>query len=228
MTLKARFGDPKTEKDIVAAKRFNFFALIVLMIVCAAALIFYLELINKKRELETKSIELADSTAILQRTRSELEAAQVMLAEREEVVEDKLLKLADQVEQKDFTAAIQTANDYSKKLHQEDIERQCWINFYAWKPDPTQLPIIRTYLKRKNYMLVNDKVLKQHHKWIGTNSAIYYYSKGTKAIATDLAINLKRISGIKFEVLEGRPEDAVHTKKVDWFNIHYIGSKSIR
>lgn len=231
MTLKGRFGDPQTEKDIVSAKRFNFFALIVLIIVCAMAFLFYMELMQKKKELETKSMELADSTAILRKTRSELEAAQVALSRREEKVEKQLIKLTDQVEKKNFVAAVQTANDYSAQISKQDSSPAIWINFYAWKPDVSKLSLMRTYLLRQNFTLVKDEIVEERQKWLGNESAVYFYNPQMEKLAHEIASNLSQKSGTKFMIKEGRHQDIPSTPGVNWFHIHYLGetfSKNVK
>ena len=104
MTLAGLFGDPKTSRDIRSAKRFNFFALLVLMGVIVGGFLLYLQLVQKQHELEVKTQQLADSTARLRRFRSELEAAQSTLAQREQDVERQLQSLSHSVENRQFVS----------------------------------------------------------------------------------------------------------------------------
>ena len=78
--------------------------------------LLYLQLIQKQRELEVKTQQLADSTARLRRFRSELEAAQSTLADREKQMEKQLDTLSNTVKDAQFDDAIEMANRYAGQL----------------------------------------------------------------------------------------------------------------
>jgi hypothetical protein len=235
MTLKGAFGDPITERDIASAKRINLIALLVLMLMFVLTGMFYYQLQEKKRELEQKTKELeqktqelADSTAWLERTRKELIASQTQLAQREQHVEEQLQELSSSVEQKKFTEAVALANKINVQLAAKQSKPKVWVNFYSWQPDIKAQSISRDYLRNEQYTVVKDETFKEKPNWMGASSAVYYFDKGGKLMAADIAARLSKLCGTPFQVEEGKRADSLASSDYSWLNIHYIGKQEAK
>jgi hypothetical protein len=224
MTIAGKFGDPRTERDILSAKRFNFFSLIVLIVVIAAAFLLYLQLLSQQRELEIKTKELADSTANLRRIRGELEAAQMSLSNRQVEMEQQLQDISTSIENDDFDSAKVQANVISEQLAQHDSAGLTLIHLYNWQPQPRTLHNINNYLKDPKFILVKQETLYDLPAWMGRKSAVYYYSAEAAPKATEIAHNLSRISGLTFEAVPGNKADAPPPGSNEWIHIHYLGA----
>jgi hypothetical protein len=225
MTLAGNFGDPKTERDIRSAKRFNFFALAVLVALVAAALWFYLQLNQKQRELEYKSRELADSTSKLSKIRGELEAAQRVLASNEKRIEGQLQDLSQTVEGGKFEAAVKLANSFTDDIAAKDPTQHAYVNLYAWRPDTGVFAKLNGFFSQRDYMVIRSETLSTFSKWIGDRSAVYYYNPKMKEEATKLASQLGNTTGKMFHAIQGAAHDAPSTDH-DWLNVHYLGAEA--
>jgi hypothetical protein len=225
MTLSGRFGDPKTERDILSAKRFNFFALIVLICTMAAAFLLYMQLLHKQQELETKSQQLADSTANLRRIRSELEAAQRSLSQRQVEMEQEVQSLAESVENRQFESAVTKAEEINQKMARTDSHGITLVHLYSWQPQPTVLRRIGGILKEPDYLLVKDETLGELPDWMGRQSAVYYYSLDAATKAIVLAQKLTALSGQQFGAVLGDSDDAPQQNGYEWMHIHYLGAR---
>lgn len=228
MTLKGRFGDPKTERDIQSAKRFNFFALVILVGVIGCAFLLYLQLLQKQQELEVKTQELADSTAHLRRIRSELEAAQASLAEREQSIEQQLQSLSHSVENRHFDSALVMANRYAARRMDLDSSNLTVVHLYAWQPNPASLESMKNFLVEPYYLLARDETLQALPTWMGKISAVYYFSEETKGKAQRLASKLGRITRQPFVTMMGPPEDVPKNSRHPWIRIHYLGNQNVQ
>jgi hypothetical protein len=227
MTLAGKFGDPKTERDILSAKRFNFFALIVLIGLIFAAFILYLQLVQKQRELEIKTQQLADSTDHLQRLRSELEAAQASLATREKHMEDQLQTLTNSVEKRDFDSAVLIANDYSNRRAIADSADLMLVHLYAWQPQQRVMTEFKRIFVEPSYLLVKNETTQELPEWMGQQSAVYYYAPEIEPRVRKLALRLSRIARTTFIPVLGRPEDAPQNEHHEWIRIHYLGANPV-
>jgi hypothetical protein len=226
MTLHGKFGDPKTERDILSAKRFNFVSLLVLIMAIVAAFFLYLQLISQQRELEVKTQQLADSTAHLRRIRSELEEAQRSLAKREQQIEMQLENLSNSVELRQFDSALVQATAISSQLARKDSTGLTFINFYAWQPQSSALSAIKSYLTSPEFILVKQETLHQLPIWMGKHSAVYYYSNAAAPKAAAIAKQLSAMAGSPFEVLRGDAQNAPQNGHHEWIHIHYLGGSS--
>ncbi len=226
MTLHGKFGDPKTERDILSAKRFNFASLVVLIMAIVAAFFMYLQLISQQRELEVKTQQLADSTAHLRRIRGELEEAQRSLAMREQRMEMQLENLSNSVEQRQFDSALVQATAISSQLARKDSTGLTFINFYAWQPQSSILSTIKSYLAAPEFILVKQETLQELPDWMGKKSAVYYYSKTAASKAETIAKQLSAMSGSSFEALRGDAQNAPQNGHHEWIHIHYLGGSS--
>lgn len=224
MTIAGKFGDPRTERDIISAKRFNFFSLLVLIVAIAAAFLLYLQLLSQQRELEIKTKELADSTANLRRIRGELEAAQMSLSNRQVQMEQQLQMISTSIENDDFDSAKVQANVISEQLAQHDSAGLTLIHLYNWQPKPRTLHEINNYLKDPKFLLIKQETLTDLPAWMGRKSAVYYYSPDAAPKATEIAQNLTRIAGLPFEAVPGNKADAPPPGGHEWIHIHYLGA----
>lgn len=227
MTISGKFGDPKTERDILSAKRFNFFALIVLVLAIAAAFLIYLQLLNKQRELETKSQELADSTANLRRIRGELEAAQRSLSLREQQMELQLQSLSSSVENRQFDSAMVKASAINSQLAHSDSTGLTVVQLYAWKPRPGMLPRITSYLSNPEFIVASDSTLLKLPSWMGKQSAVHYYRNESATRAQEIANGLTQITGEKFLASPGNLHDAPARSHHQWLHIYYLGASAL-
>jgi Rad3-related DNA helicase len=223
MTLRGKFGDPITERDVLSAKRFNFFALIVLIVVVTAGFLIGLQLLSNQRQLEQKTQQLADSTANLRRIRSELEAAQRSLAKREESMELQLQNLSNSVEKHDFDSAMLQANAINTELARHDSMGLTLVHLYSWKPQEAALKRIKEYLHAPEFMLVRHETLSDLPLWLGDRSAVYYYSPGVRLHATKIAAHLSKITDRPFVATAGVASDAPDYAQHVWLHIHYLG-----
>jgi hypothetical protein len=227
MTLAGKFGDPKTERDILSAKRFNFFALIVLIGLIFAAFILYLQLVQKQRQLEIKTQELADSTENLRRLRSELEAAQSSLLTREKVIENQLQSLSNSVENRDFDSAMLMANRYNSQIAISDSTERMLVHLYAWQPQQKVMTEFQRFLVEPSYLLVKNETLEELPEWMGLHSTIYYYSPEIESRVRKLAIRLSKIARTTFTPVLGRAEEAPQNEHHHWIRIHYLGANPL-
>lgn len=224
MTLQGNFGDPKTERDILSAKRFNFISLIVLVAAIAATFVLYLQLVSKQRELELKTQQLADSTANLRRIRWELESAQISLDQRDREMQQQLQTLSNSVENRQFDTAVKQASIINSQLARHDSTGLTLVHLYSYQPQRKVLHQINDFLLTPEYLLVKNQTLQELPDWMGNRSAVYYYTpqgeKKAKAIATELT----SISGQTFDALPGNSHDAPSLDNHDWIHIHYLGA----
>jgi hypothetical protein len=224
MTLAGIFGDPKTSRDIRSAKRFNFFALLVLMGAIVGGFLLYLQLIQKQHELEVKTQQLADSTARLRRFRSELEAAQSTLAQRERHVEMQLQSLSHSVENRQFDSAMVKANRYAGQIAAQDSSEMLLVHLYAWQPQTKILRSIEKTLVEPDYLLIKSETMTELPAWMGNLSTVNYYSKDVEDKANRLAKQLTRMTQTKFNPQLGPAEDAPQNTRNQWLRIHYLGA----
>lgn len=224
MSFTGKFGDPKTERDILSAKRFNFFSLIVLVLAIAAAFVLYLQLIAQQRELEVKTQQLADSTANLRRIRSELEAAQQSLAKREQTMENQLVSLSNSVEKRQFDSAMVKATAISSQIALRDSNGLTFVNIYGWKPKANVWEGISKFFSTPEYVVVKQEVLPDLPAWMGTRSTIYYYSKSAATKAESMAKTLSKRVGSPFEAKLADHQEAPKFGHHESMHIHYLGS----
>jgi hypothetical protein len=227
MTLAGLFGDPKTSRDIRSAKRFNFFALLVLMGVIVGGFLLYLQLVQKQHELEVKTQQLADSTARLRRFRSELEAAQSTLAQREQDVERQLQSLSHSVENRQFDSAMVKAFRYAGQIAAKDSSEMLFVHLYAWQPQAKILRSIEKTLVEPDYLLIKAETMAELPTWMGNQSTVNYYSKEVEGKATSLAKQLTRLTKTPFIPELGPAEDAPQNTRNHWLRIHYLGTNPI-
>lgn len=226
MTLAGLFGDPKTSRDIRSAKRFNFFALLVLMGMIVGGFLLYLQLIQKQRELEVKTQQLADSTARLRRFRSELEAAQSTLADREKQMEKQLDTLSNTVKDAQFDDAIEMANRYAGQLATKENNEMLLVHLYAWQPQKQSLQAIEQALVEPSFLLVKEETLQELPTWMGTQSTVNYYDPGVESKAKALATQLGKLSKVPFIPVMGPAEDAPQNARHQWIRVHYLGNNA--
>ena len=224
MTLQGKFGDPKTERDILSAKRFNFVSLIVLVAAIAAAFVLYLQLVSKQRELEHKTQQLADSTANLRRIRWELESAQISLDQRDHEMQRQLQTLSNSVENREFDSAMVQAGKINSRLAKYDSTGLTLVHLYAYQPLPKVMQQIKRYLLAPEYLLVKHQTLQELPEWMGQRSAVYFYSTQGEKKAKVIAAELSNNSGQAFEALPGNSHDAPSLDNHDWIHIHYLGA----
>lgn len=225
MTIAGRFGDPKTERDIMSAKRFNFFALIIMVIMVTTAFVLYLQLVNKQQELETKSQQLADSTANLRRIRNELEAAQESLSDRQVRLQQEVQSLTESVENHQFDSAVVKATNINLKMARTEAYGITLVHLYSWQPQARVLGKIDGLLQDPDFILVKDQTLTELPAWMGTSSTVYFYSPDAAVKARDLAKKLSAISGQPFAVLPGDSNDVPRQDGYRWMHIHYLGAR---
>lgn len=228
MTLKGAFGDPVTEKDIASAKRINLIALLVLMAMFVMAAIFYYQLQEKKQELERKTLELADSTARLNRMRGELVAAQEKLSQREHNVEQQLQALSSSVEQKDYTQAAALANTISVQMAEKKAKPKLWVNFYSWQPNSSAQSKAQDFLRKEDITIVKDQTFEEKPNWMAASSAVYFFDEGGQKMAQGIASKLSKLCGTPFAVERGDPSDVLPGRDYSWLNIHYIGAQEAK
>ncbi|MFN8396369.1 MAG: hypothetical protein U0176_17220 [Bacteroidia bacterium] len=221
MTFTGNFGDPKTERDIRSAKRFNFFALGVLIVLILAAFILYLQLQQKQQELQEKSLELADSTDRLRRFRNELEAVQSKLAKREQETEHQLRQLTRSVENRQFDSALVMARGYN--LGPEAREKCIFVNLYVFQPAPKVVKTIQSMIVPPKFILSVQDTIDHVTEWMGDASAVYYYSNASARMAMELAIDLSKATGVHFKAIMGNAEDAPKYSSHQWIRIQYLG-----
>ncbi len=226
MTIRGNFGDPRTERDIRSAKRFNFFALVVLIAALATAFLMYLELVHQQQQLQLKSKELADSTANLRRIRGELEAAQGSLADRQHVMEQQVQRINVSIENKDFDSAKHQANALAAQIAKTDSSGFTFVHLYMYRPQDAALKKIDDYLRDPNFLLIKQETMQNLPSWMGQRSAVYYYSTQAAAKATEIAGELSRLAGQPFDALLGKPADAPPAGRHDWIHIHYLGTSN--
>ncbi len=228
MTLAGIFGDPKTSRDIRSAKRFNFFALLVLMGVIVGGFLLYLQLIQKQHELEVKTQQLADSTARLRRFRSELEATQSKLAEREQQMEHQLQSLSHSVENRQFDSAMVKANRYAGQLATKDSSALILVHLYSWQPQANKLKNVEKVLVEPEYLLVKEETVTELPTWMGKQSSVNYYSPSVEQKAIVLAKQLSKLTKTQFTPVQGPAEDAPKDARNQWIRIHYLGASAIQ
>jgi hypothetical protein len=225
MTLHGNFGDPRTERDILSAKRFNFVALLVLFGLIVAAFLMYLQLLNQQRELQMRTQQLADSTASLRRIRSELEAAQKSLAERESRMEQQLQHLSTSVENHQFDSALVMAKGYSTQLAKKDSSETMLVNLYAWEPNPKVLHAFRHSLTEPEYLLANMETVALLPPWFDKQNTVHYYSEDAAPKAKELAIKLTKLSSVPFTLVKGNPDEVPKSDYHQWVRVYYLGTK---
>ncbi len=224
MTLHGNFGDPKTERDILSAKRFNLFSLIVLVAVIAATFVLYLQLVSKQRELEIKTQQLADTTANLRRIRWELEAAQIKLDQRDQEMQQQLQTLSTSVENRQFESAMVQAGKINSQLARHDSTGLTLVHLYSYEPQGKVLREINNFLLAPEYLLVKNQTLQELPDWMGNRSAVYFYTQQGEKKAKAIAAELTSISGQAFDALPGNSHDAPSLDNHDWIHIHYLGA----
>lgn len=227
MTLAGLFGDPKTSRDIRSAKRFNFFALLILMAMMIGGFVLYMQLMQKQRQLEIKTQELADSTERLKRFRSELEAAQSTLAQREAQVEKQLQTLSNSVENRQFDSAMVIATRYAGQIASKDSSASLLVHLYSWQPQVRALHEIKRTLVEPNYILVKEETLPELPTWMGNQSTVNYYAADVEPRAKSLAQTLSKISKTSFAAVMGPAADAPQHARNQWIRIHYLGSSAV-
>ena len=224
MTINGKFGDPKTERDILSAKRFNFLALLVLIGAIASAFLLYLQLLDKQQQLELKSTELADSTENLRRIRGELEAAQGSLAAREQQIENQLQSLSSSVENRHFDSAMVQAKGINEQLARHDSAGLTLVQLYAWQPQAGILPKIKAFLAKPDYIIAVDSTLSALPEWMGKQSAVYFYESAAREKATTIATRISKITGRPFVAVAGNAQDAPQGGHHIWLRIDYLGN----
>lgn len=224
MTFAGNFGDPKTERDIRSAKRFNFFALAVLIGVIIGAFVLYLQLQQKQQELRQKSRELADSTSRLRFFRNELEAVQSKLAKREQETENQLRQLTRSVENKQFDSALVMARGYN--LPPQARDNCVFVNLYVHQPAPKALKTIQSMLVPPKFTLSLLDTLDHVTEWMGNESAVHFYSNAAARTAIELAVDLSKATGVHFRAIMGNAEDAPKYSSHQWIRIQYLGETS--
>lgn len=224
MTLAGKFGDPKTERDIRSAKRFNFFALIMLFLLLVGAFILYLQLVQQQHELEVKTQQLADSTAQLRRFRSEMEAVQSSLSKHEIKLEQQLQSLSNSVENRDYDSARTMASRFATQLAYHDSSGMLLVHLYSWQPKQQVLHHFEHFFVQPDYMLVLSENLQALPEWMGKSNAVYYYDAEVAPKARKIATQLTQIANAPFLALPGNPNDAPKSTNHQWIRIHYLGA----
>lgn len=225
MTLHGNFGDPRTERDILSAKRFNFFALLVLIGLILAAFLLYLQLLSQQRELQMRTQQLADSTASLRRIRSELEAAQKSLVERESRMEQQLQHLSNSVENRQFDSALVMAKGYTTQLAKKDSSETMLVNLYAWEPNPKVLYAFRHSLTEPEYLLAKTETVAILPAWFDKQNSVHYYADDAEPKAKQLAIKLSKLASTSFALVKGNPDEVPKSEYHQWVRVYYLGKK---
>lgn len=226
MTLAGNFGDPKTERDIRSAKRTNFIALALLLVLGTVMLYLIVRLAQQHQALEEKTQQLSDSTANLQRIRGELEAAQSLLVDRERQIQEQLIQLSRNVEDGNYADARAQATAITTRYESPSSSApSIMVHLYAYQPLDQALDAIRKYLSQPGFELVKEETLTSLPAWMGSRSAVFFYSKGSAATAAQVAQALSRATGVTFSPQAGNPDDVPADRQSEWLRIQYLGKE---
>ncbi|MCB0375208.1 MAG: hypothetical protein KDD04_04755, partial [Sinomicrobium sp.] len=81
---------------------------------------------------------------------------------------------------------------------------------------------IRNYVKEQGFMLAGSTDHDYRKTWMAERSTIYYYSGKSKFVAENMASDLKKLTGISFDVQMKKDPGLRKGQEDYFFIIHYI------
>lgn len=230
---KGAFGDPRTEFQILFAKRLNVIALIVLMVFLGSTFFYFIKLNQTKRKLETSNKQIEahrDSLEAMQARQGklllELKTYKDTLAAREERASLALTALVKTVEAQDYSKARRIIEDLPSgggvKVN-PSTKKPIYLNVYFYQVSDELKGKVNTFLSDNHYPILSSSDLPSVEKWMSPIPTVEYYGAEAKTQAIEFRKKLSNAAGINFELAEA-PSNVDYGQQ-DWINVIVIGTQ---
>lgn len=199
-------GEPKTELEVIRAKRTNIIALITLLTMIIVVFVFFLELQSNKKELEAQRVELEDKNQRLSVLTDELEALKANSDMNTSLVQEQYDSLATLIRSGDIEEAEEVIVHQSPVRNYSEKDDQVRVAFYS-----NNIPEIKhgAYVKelKTHYDVFNDQCLWLKEKRIFDRSTVVFFSPKWEEEAKAIKRRIEILSGEKFALIKKDEKD---------------------
>ena len=203
-------------------KNLTLVLLAVMLIALSSAIYLFFELTDAKTaaiEISgQKAAELEDTLAATKIKNKELRDSINILKKQISGIppENKdsngqIISIAEEVE-------IDTKPDINARTENADF----FLGLYALTNEDQLFDKTLRSLEEAGFNIIAGVALDQRQSWLSSNSTVFYYSNSSENKAQSIAKNLKKITGIQFDIKWGAGLGVPPDKKDRYFYVHLI------